>query len=125
MKEREQLVLEYLEAYKHFNIENMMVNLDVDILFQNITNGVTNLTVRGKDAFKKQAEEAKSFFTERKQTAIAFKHSTDKVEVSIEYHAVLATDLPNGLKKGDALELQGRSIFTFKENRIIEITDIS
>jgi len=34
-------------------------------------------------------------------------------------------DLPNGLKKGESLELKGQSIFHFKEQEIIKIQDIS
>jgi len=38
---------------------------------------------------------------------------------------VLGIDFPNGLKKGQKLELKGKTIFTFKNNKIISISDIS
>jgi hypothetical protein len=40
-------------------------------------------------------------------------------------YAVLAVDLANGLRKGDELNLQGRSIFKFSGDKIVAISDIS
>jgi hypothetical protein len=38
---------------------------------------------------------------------------------------VLAKDLPNGLKKGQELNLSGKSIFKFSGNKITSLTDLS
>jgi hypothetical protein len=38
---------------------------------------------------------------------------------------VVARDLPNGLKKGEVLNLSGRSEFEFKDGAIFKLTDIS
>lgn len=50
-------------------------------------------------------------------------HNNETTE--IDYSATLATDLPNGLKKGHKIELKGKSIFKFLDNKIIELIDIS
>jgi hypothetical protein len=38
---------------------------------------------------------------------------------------VVAKDLPNGLKKGEVLNLSGRSEFEFKDGAIFKLMDIS
>ena len=48
-----------------------------------------------------------------------------KSEIEIEFHGVIAMDFPNGMKKGDEIKLNGKSIFEFKNSKIIRITDIS
>ncbi|MCL1032813.1 hypothetical protein [Elizabethkingia anophelis] len=80
---------------------------------------------RGKKEFRQQAELTKTYFKERQQNITSVKHSEDHTEIEIDYYAVLATDMPNGLKKGNELRLTGKSIFKFSDDRIIELTDIS
>ena len=43
----------------------------------------------------------------------------------IDYKAILNMDLPNGMKKGDTLEMKGQSQFEFKNDRIVKILDVS
>ena len=83
------------------------------------------MVLNGISSFKDQAEKAKAFFSARKQTITSFKHEANETEIEINYHAILACDLPNGLKKDDVLQLQGRSIFRFEGDKISEIRDIS
>ena len=122
---REDIILQYIDAYNQFQIEKMVRDFDEMIVFENISNGVTNMSLTGIKAFKEQAELAKDYFSERKQTVKSITHRKDESEVDIDYYAVLAIDLPNGLKKGEALNLQGKSIFKFADNKIIVLTDIS
>ncbi len=122
---RQELIENYIQAYNDFDIDKMIANLDEHILFENISNGVSNMMVTGKPAFRKQAEEATQFFTTRQQVITSWKHENDITEIEITYKAVLATDLPNGLKKGDNITLHGKSIFTFSGKKIIALTDVS
>lgn len=48
-----------------------------------------------------------------------------KVEIQIDYEATLAVDLPNGLKAGSKIQLKGKSIFGFLEEKISLIEDYS
>lgn len=115
----------YLDAYNHFDIDGMIAVLHPDIEFKNITNGETDLSLRGTAAFRAQAEKAAVFFRERKQTISAIVITEDTAEVSIDYEAVLATDLPNGLKAGESLQMKGMSIFRFEDQLIINLEDRS
>ena len=74
-----------------------------NIIFQNIQNDETSMTLNGIIAFKQQAEQVKSYFESRQQKITAIRHNEDKTEIEIDYSAVLAIDFPNGLKKGDKL----------------------
>lgn len=123
--EREKIINDYINAYNNFDIEKKLTNLDEHIKFQHISNGVTNMTLTDLNSFRKQAEQAKTLFTTRKQTIKSWTHLENLTEIEIEYNAILAIDLANGLKKGDNLNLRGKSIFKFSGNKIIELTDIS
>jgi hypothetical protein len=60
------------------------------------------------------------------KTIKSFTHNDDETEIVINYSAVLAMDFPNGLKKGETLNLTGKSVFKFSDNsKIIKLTDIS
>ncbi|WP_205504007.1 nuclear transport factor 2 family protein [Rufibacter psychrotolerans] len=125
MKAREEIIHRYVAAYNAFQVDGMLADLDENIRFENITNGVTNLSLQGLAAFREQAEQAKSLFSARTQTIQSFLHREQETEVEIAYHAVLAQDLPNGLKTGHELHLRGKSIFRFSGDKITQITDIS
>ena len=121
----EQMIRDYVDGYNNFDIEKMTANLDKHVRFKNISGGETNMSLDGLESFRAQAEEAKKLFSLRKQTIKQFAHKDDRTEVEIDYHAVLAMDQPNGLKKGDELNLEGKSIFQFSGDKIISITDVS
>lgn len=125
MSRKEHIIRSYINAYNQFDIPGMVANLHDNIVFKNIQDGETNLLLQGKKEFRQQAELTKTYFKERQQNITSVKHSEDRTEIEIDYYAVLATDMPNGLKKGNELRLTGKSIFKFSDDRIIELTDIS
>lgn len=126
MKEEQKTVIEeYVKSYNHFDIGGMIKNLADDVVFENVSNGKVDLRTEGLEAFKKQAESAKQYFVQRKQTIESWEFNNIKVSIDINYEAVLATDLPNGLKAGDTLKLKGKSEFEFENGQIKKITDKS
>lgn len=125
MQHRELIISNYVKAYNNFDVEGMLKDLALTVKFQNISNGDVNMELDGIEAFQKQAKQAAQLFESREQIIRSFKHTGNQTEIAIDYNAVLATDLPNGLKKGDALNLKGHSIFTFNGDKIIGIMDIS
>ncbi|MBK6266203.1 nuclear transport factor 2 family protein [Marivirga sp. S37H4] len=119
------IIENYIQAYNRFDIEKMLIDMHDGIVFENISNGEVNLSTAGIVAFKEQAEKAKGIFKERKQKITDFHFYNDQVNVDIDYNGILAVDLINDLKSGDRIELKGQSAFKFKDNKIIEIKDIS
>jgi hypothetical protein len=125
MINRETIIKNYIDGYNQFDVDKMVTDFDEKVIFENIQNGVTNMSLKGLIAFKQQAEQAKAYFTERTQTIKLFVHSETATEIESDYNAVLAMDFPNGFKKGHELFLVGRSIFEFHQDKIIRLTDIS
>ena len=125
MRDKEKIIRDYIDAYNNFDIDKMVADFDENIVFENLSNGEINMSLTGLTSFKEQADQAKHYFSTRLQTIKSFKHENEQTEVAIEYYAVLALDFPNGLKKGDELKLQGKSIFKFADGKIINLTDIS
>lgn len=101
------------------------MHLDGGVIFENLHQGAVTHSTKGLHAFRQQAEEAKTYFSQRKQTIMQIIHEEDESTVVISYHAILAMDFPNGMKIGDELTLTGRSVFKFLDEKIIQITDIS
>lgn len=123
--EPKQLVQAYIEAYNRFDVDGMVRHLHADVVFRNIANGEVNLTTTGKESFWQQAEQAKQYFSQREQRVTEWQLADNRVEVLIDYTAVAAMEFPNGLKPGDTLHIQGKSIFQFADGQIISIEDIS
>lgn len=125
MVERERIINNYIDAYNRFDVEGMLTDLEDNIVFENISDGEPNMSLAGISVFREEAEQAKNYFSSRKQTVESYRHTEDETEIVIKFQAILAVDLPDGLKKGDELRLEGRSIFKFLDNKIIKLTDIS
>ena len=115
----------YIEAYNRFDVDGMLPPLHEEVVFRNIANGEVSLTTTGKEDFRGQAEQATQYFSEREQRVTHWQLADNRVEVAIDYRATVAMELPNGLKLGDTLRLQGKSIFRFDDGKIISIEDIS
>ena len=124
-EQRKQLIENYIKAYNNFNITGMTKDLTENVVFENISNGNLELSTYGIIEFTKQAELAKQCFSERKQTIESWQFDDSKVVVEINYEAILAIDLPNGMKTGDTLKLKGKSEFEFENEKIKSITDKS
>ena len=127
MKEQEkrEVIEQYISAYNSSDIDSMMSLLHDEIEFKNISDGEVDSDVTGKSEFRAMAEESKTFFKLRKQTINSYDISDDQASVEISYEGVLATDLPNGMKSGETIRLDGRSEFLFKDGKICQITATS
>ncbi|QNH62661.1 nuclear transport factor 2 family protein [Hymenobacter sediminicola] len=119
------LVIDYIEAYNRFDVAGMLAPLHDEVIFRNVTGGEVSLTIHGKAEFQVQAEQARQYFSQREQRVTNWQITDNHVEVLIDYSAVAAIDLPNGLKAGDTLQLQGKSVFLFSAGKISAIDDIS
>jgi len=126
MKEKKIKAIEnYIQAYNAFDINGMIKDFHQEIIFENITDGKVDLTTMGLAEFSDQAEKAKQYFTERKQTIDSWNFEENIVTIDISYEGILAIDLPNGAMTGDTLALKGQSEFIFQGDKIISIKDRS
>ena len=125
MIERERIINNYIDAYNRFDVEGMLADIESNIVFEHISDGEPHMSLAGISVFREEAEQARNYFSSRKQTVESYQHREDETEIVISFQAILAVDFPDGLKKGDELTLKGRSIFKFLDNKIIKLTDIS
>ncbi|UGU15066.1 nuclear transport factor 2 family protein [Sinomicrobium kalidii] len=125
MADQQQIIKSYIEAYNNFDVEGMLNNLHPDVLFENVSGGKTDLSLRGISDFEQQARKAATLFSQRKQTVTSVNENGNTVIVDIDYTGILAQDFPNGMKKGDSIKLKGRSTFGFKKGKIAHIRDES
>ena len=123
--EKRSLVECYLAAYNAFDIDGMMAVIHPDIEFKNVSGGQVNATTSGSGDFRLLAEKSSELFRSRKQKILTFWSNADQASVAVAFEGVLASDLPNGMKAGETLRLNGRSEFTFCDGKIYRIKDVS
>ncbi|MBB6024717.1 hypothetical protein HNR77_005852 [Paenibacillus sp. JGP012] len=119
------LIEQYLKAYNTFNIDGMIDVLHERVHFKNITNGDVNSQTQGIEEFRALAEQSAQIFSQRCQVVKSFAFTDDKAEVEIDYEGILSVDLPNGMKAGESVKLQGKSIYQMKDEKLILIEDYS
>lgn len=119
------IIESYISAYNQFDVEGMLLDMDEDVKFENISGGVPTLTTYGIDQLRSHADEAIKLFKSRTQKITGINYKGQDVKVGIDYQAILAVDLPGGLKAGDEIKLKGITTFKFRNDKIIEIIDES
>ncbi|MCE7066924.1 nuclear transport factor 2 family protein [Dyadobacter sp. CY326] len=125
MSDRELVITNYVTAYNNCDVDAMVADFDETIIFQNIVNDEVTMELCGLEEFRQQAEQAIQVFSSRKQSIKTFIHNENWSEIELDYYGVMAVDLPNGMKNGDELNLSGKSVFEFYDNKITRLTDIS
>jgi hypothetical protein len=123
--EMRSIVDHYIDAYNRMDVDAMLESVHPHVEFKNISAGVVNASTSGVAELKTLAEQSLSLFSERCQVIESFQVQGSQAVASIAFRAVVASDLPNGLKKGQVLNLSGSSEFEFKDGVISKITDIS
>jgi hypothetical protein len=125
-KSKNELIDSYLHAYNNFDIEGMLKLLHEEINFHNISGEEVMVSTAGKQEFFKLADMSRNFFSSREQVPLQRDVlDNGNVRLQISFNAVVGMDLPNGLKQGQQLQLQGVSEFAFEDKLIKSITDIS
>jgi hypothetical protein len=119
------MVDHYIDPYNRMDIDSMLECVHPHVAFKNISAGVVNASTSSVAELKTLAEQSLSLFSQRRQVIESFEVHGSRAVGTIAFSAVVARDLPSGLKKGQVLSLSGRSEFEFKEGAISKITDIS
>lgn len=119
------LIDAYIKAYNKLDVPAMLACLHPEVQFEHVANGIVTMRLNGKAAFEAQATRAAAWFSERSQRVTAFHWHGSRAEVAIDYCAVTATELPDGTRPGTALQFAGRSSFSFRNNLIASIQDVS
>ena len=119
------IVARYIDAYNRMNVQAMLDSLSGEVRFINRSNGETTNETHGIEAFRALAEQGVQLFAEREQTILDCIAIDDRAAVRIGYRAKVKTDLPNGWKAGQEIEMTGSSFFMISEGKISEVIDAS
>ncbi|MGX1743934.1 nuclear transport factor 2 family protein [Bosea sp. NPDC055353] len=119
------IIARYIDAYNRMNVQAMLDCLSGDVRFINRSNGETTNETHGIEAFRALAEQGVQLFAEREQTILDCIAIDDRAAVRIGYRAKVKTDLPNGWKAGQEIEMTGTSFFMISEGKISEVIDAS
>ena len=119
------IVARYIDAYNRMNVQAMLDCLSGEVRFINRSNGETTNETHGIEAFRALAEQGVQLFAEREQTILDCIAIDDRAAVRIGYRAKVKTDLPNGWKAGQEIEMTGTSFFVISEGKISEVIDAS
>ena len=119
------IVARYIDAYNTMNVQAMLDCLSDDVRFINRSNGETTNETHGIEAFRALAEQGVQLFAEREQTILDCIAIDNRAAVRIGYRAKVKTDLPNGWKAGQEVEMTGTSFFMISEGKISEVIDAS
>ena len=119
------MVRQFIQAYNRFDMDGMLRDADEAVRFTNKVRGETTLTTNGKAALRNQAEEAAGYFIQREQKILHLREKGNRVIVDIEFSGILKKDMPGGPGAGEALRLTCQSVYSFENDKITEILDIS
>lgn len=122
--EMRMLVDRYIDAYNRKDVAAMLLTVSPDVAFQNIAGGTVNASTSGRTQLAALAEQSLPLFAERHQEILSFDIHDGGAVAAIRFRAVVARDLPNGLKQGQEVVMAGRSEFAFRDGAICKITDI-
>ncbi|WP_077923724.1 nuclear transport factor 2 family protein [Spirosoma sp. 209] len=121
----EQLIRQYITAYNAMDVAGMMALLHDIIVFENVSNASGITATSGKAEFEALARQSLGVFRSREQRIRSLTLGDRTAAVEIDYSAIVAVDLPNGLKAGQALMLRSVTIFAFSDGKISRISDYS
>ena len=125
MSKQRELIDLYLSGYNSFNIKKMLLPLHSKVVFENYKNGEQTMKLAGVKAFKKQALKGFEMFSKRRQEILSIEHKEDTAEALVNYSATLKVGIGDKRKAGDVMNLTGKSIYHFKDDRIVKIEDHS
>jgi hypothetical protein len=123
--EKRVLVDSYVAAYNALDVEGMLATVHPEVEFRNVAGGEVDASASGIEALRRLAECSKELFSSRHQEITDFRIEGAIAVATIRFEGVLSADLPNGMKAGDLMRLEGRSEFGFRDGRIDRITDFS
>lgn len=127
MKQQEikDIIDRYIQAYNSFDIDAMLLVMHPDIEFKNFSGKNINMSTNGIKELQTAAIQAKTLFKSRNQEILKYNFKKDSASIAVDFEGVLNADIPNGPKAGEKLKMKGKSVFKFKDSKIISLFDYS
>ncbi|MBD8880103.1 MULTISPECIES: nuclear transport factor 2 family protein [Rhodanobacter] len=119
------LVDRYLDAYNRMDVDAMLATMQDEVVFENYTGGVLALRTMGIAELRHLAESSRHLFSMRRQTVTAWREADGCGYAGIRFEGTFAIDLPNGVRAGQSIVMEGRSEFRQHDGRLVYIADHS
>jgi len=119
------LVDRYIDAYNRMDVNVMLSTMQDEVVFENYTAGVLSVRTVGIAELRHLAERSRHLFSRRRQTVTAWREVDSVGYAGIHFEGTFAVDLPNGVRAGQSIAMEGRSEFRQHDGRLVYIADHS
>ncbi|HEX7816803.1 nuclear transport factor 2 family protein [Dyella sp.] len=119
------LIDRYLAAYNAKDVDAMLATMHREVVFENYTAGNLSLRTLGLDELRHLAESSRHLFSARRQTITDYREFQGTAYVSVFFEGTFGIDLPNGVRAGQSIAMNGRSEFRERDGLLIHIADHS
>lgn len=120
-----QLIDRYLDAYNRKDVDAMLSTMHREVVFENYTANTLSVRTLGIDELRHLAESSRHLFSARHQTVTECRELEGTAYVKIFFEGTFGIDLPNGIRAGQTMALNGRSEFRQRDGLLIYIADHS
>ncbi|WP_233840186.1 nuclear transport factor 2 family protein [Dyella sp. 2HG41-7] len=119
------LIDRYIDAYNRIDVDAMIATMHNEVIFENYTAGVLSVRTVGAYELRHLAESSKYLFSARHQTITRYAELDGVAHAQIHFQGTFAIDLPNGVRAGQSIALDGRSEYRERDGLLIYIADFS
>jgi hypothetical protein len=119
------LIDRYIDAYNRIDVDAMLATMHREVIFENFAAGTLTVRTVGIDELRHLAESSRHLFSSRRQTVTGFSEATGTAHVQVLFEGIFAIDLPNGVRAGQHIAMNGRSEFRERDGLLIYIADHS
>jgi hypothetical protein len=119
------LIDRYIDAYNRMDVDGMLATMHREITFENYTAGVLSVRTLGIEELRHLAESSRHLFLARHQTITGYSEAAGVAHAHIAFEGTFAVDLPNGVRAGQRIAINGRSEFKELDGLLIYIADHS
>jgi ketosteroid isomerase-like protein len=119
------LIDRYIDAYNRIDVDAMLATMHSEVIFENYTTGVLTVRTEGKHELRHLAESSRHLFSARHQSITSYAEAAGVGYAQIHFQGTFAVDLPNGVRAGQSIELDGRSEYRERDGLLIYIADYS
>jgi SnoaL-like domain len=119
------LIDRYIEAYNRIDVTAMLTTMHREVIFENYSGGTLSVRTVGIDELRHLAESSRHLFSARRQTISGYSEAAGTAHVQILFEGTFAIDLPNGVRAGQSIVMNGRSEFRERDGLLIYIADHS
>ncbi|RDS81694.1 nuclear transport factor 2 family protein [Dyella monticola] len=119
------LIDRYIDAYNRIDVDAMLATLHNEVVFENYTAGVLSVRTVGIHELRHLAESSRHLFSARHQAITRYSEVAGVAHAQIHFQGTFAVDLPNGIRAGQSMALDGRSEYRERDGLLIYVADFS